>query len=250
MRLYNQLDRWSLRTANRVMTSCASFATQLENKNVRPDLIRVQHMPVRPFNAVSPGRISALRAELGLEDHVKVLLSIGRLSHEKGHADLIREFPQIRRRNQDIPLRLVLVGEGPERAGIEALCRELNLSDAVTLVGQQDDVNPYYAIADLFVLPSHSEGSPNVLLEAMAARVPVVATAVGGIPEIVTHEREALLVRKQNGPDLADAVTRLLNDPLLRERLVRSGLEVVAAKTPEAYFRSIVSVFQDTLRTS
>ena len=215
---------------------------------MHPDRIRVQHMPIRPFTPVSSARISALRRELGLDDHVKVLLSVGRLSHEKGHADLIREFPEILRRNKDIPLRLVLVGEGPERDRIEALCRQLGLTEAVTLTGQQDDVSPFYAIADVFVLPSHSEGSPNVLLEAMAAGVPVVATAVGGIPEIVTSERDGLLVRKKDGQDLADAITRLLTDKALRERLVGSAIDVISKKTPEAYFRSIVSVFQDILR--
>src|SRR5258708_7250490 len=120
----------------------------------------------------------------------------------------------------DLPLRLVLVGEGPERPRIERLLRSLNLTDFITLAGQQDDISPYYGIADVFLLPSLSEGCPNVLLEAMAAGVPVVATEVGGIPEVVTNLRDAILVKKRDMEGLAFATAELLKDRQLRERLV------------------------------
>jgi glycosyltransferase involved in cell wall biosynthesis len=143
----------------------------------------------------------------------------------------------------DLPLRLVLVGEGPERPRIEELCRELNLTDFVTLAGQQDDINPYYGIADVFLLPSHSEGCPNVLLEAMAAGVPVVATAVGGVPEVATNGKDAILVKKCDRDGLALATFELLRNWQLRERLVSCAREIVSRKSPGAYFQSVSSVF-------
>jgi glycosyltransferase involved in cell wall biosynthesis len=118
----------------------------------------------------------------------------------------------------------------------------------VTLAGHQNIVDPYYAIADAFVLPSHSEGSPNVLLEAMAAGVPVVATAVGGVPEIVSSGKNALLVVRGDTVGLAFAVTQLLIDQALRDRLVSSARDTVFHKTPGAYFQSIVSVFNEALQ--
>jgi glycosyltransferase involved in cell wall biosynthesis len=142
-----------------------------------------------------------------------------------------------------------LVGEGPERARIEQLCRSLNLADSVTLVGQQNDTSPYYGIADVFLLPSHSEGCPNVLLEAMAAGVPVVATAVGGIPEVVTHGRDALLMQKHDQAGLAQATVDLLKNQQLRDRLVSSASEIIARKTPESYFKSIASIFNQACAT-
>jgi glycosyltransferase involved in cell wall biosynthesis len=243
MRIYNQLDRWSLQMADRVLTSSAAFVEELAGKNVQRNHIRVQHMPVRPFAPVSEKQKSELRHRLGFDNRSRVLLCVGRLSHEKGHADLVRAFPTMRELTGDSALRLVLVGEGPERPRIEELCRSLNLSDVVTLVGQQDDINPYYAIADVFLLPSHSEGCPNVLLEAMAAGVPVVATAVGGVPEVVTNGRDGILVEKNDRAGLASATAQLLRDRELRDRLVSFAGEVVSRKTPEAYFKSITSVF-------
>ena len=247
MRIYNQLDRWSLPIADRVMTSSAAFVQELQRGNVHPNRVHVQHMPIRPLKLVSEQRITALRYQLGLDAQTRVLLSIGRLSREKGHAELIRVFAKMRECPSAQPLRLVLVGEGPERLRIEKLCRKLKLTEFVTLTGHQDIVDPYYAIADVFVLPSHSEGSPNVLLEAMAAGVPVVATAVGGIPEIASSGRNALLVMRGDTVGLAFAITQLLTDQALRDRLVSAAGETVSRRTPGAYFQSIVSVFHEAL---
>jgi len=245
MRVYNQLDWWSLQTADEVLTSSEAFVEELERKNVHPDHIHVQHMPIRPFAPVSEERKSELRQQLGFNALTRVLLCVGRLSHEKGHADLVQAFPKILELAGDSPLRLVLVGEGPERLRLEELCRGLNLTDVVIFAGQQDDIDPYFGIADVFLLPSLSEGCPNVLLEAMAAGVPVVATAVGGVPELVTSGRDAILVKKHDWAGLASATAQLLRDRQLRDRLVFFAHEIVSRKTPEAYFKSIVSIFNE-----
>jgi len=243
MRIYNQLDRWSLRTANQVFTSSAAFIAELERSNVQRDHIHVQHMPIRPFAPVPEKQKSELRRQLGLDDATRVLLSVGRLSREKGHADLIQAVPKIMDLAGNSPLHLIIVGEGSERPRIEELCRNLRLTDVVILTGQQENINPYYSIADVFLLPSHSEGCPNVLLEAMAAGVPVVATKVGGIPEVVTNGRDAILVNKHDPAGLAAATAKILQDRELRAHLVTFAREIVARKTPEAYFKSIASVF-------
>jgi glycosyltransferase involved in cell wall biosynthesis len=243
MRAYNQLDRWSLPVAERVLTSSGAFAKELERNKVRSDRIHVQHMPIRPVQPVPQERSCELRHKLGLDSRTRVLLSVGRLSQEKGHADLVRALPKMRELAAGAPLHLVLVGEGPERSRIEKLSRSLGLADAVTLTGHQNDVDSYYAIADVFVLPSHSEGSPNVLLEAMSAGVPVVATAVGGIPEILSDGDNALLVKKNDVAGLASATARVLRDANLRDRLIPSARASVSRKTPEAYFQSMKSIF-------
>ena len=144
-------------------------------------------------------------------------------------------------------LRLVLVGEGRERPRIEAACRRLGVAGMVTLVGHQDDVQPYYGIADVFVLPSHSEGSPNVLLEAMAAGLPVVATSVGGVPELAVNGRDAILVDKGDISGLAAAIDRILADTHLSEHLACAARGVLSRNKPEAYFRSILAAFQEVL---
>lgn len=244
MRIYNHLDRWSLRMANQVLTSSAAFIGELERSHVQRDHIHVQHMPIRPFVPVPEKQKAELRRRLGLDQGTRVLLTVGRLSREKGHLDLVQAFSRTISLACHSRLRLVIVGDGPERPRIERCCQDLGLAGLVTLTGQQEDVNPYYSIADVFVLPSHSEGCPNVLLEAMAAGVPVVATEAGGIPETVTNGKDAILVKTQDRDGLASATARILKDADLRDRLISAAREVVTRKTPEAYFKSIASVFR------
>jgi len=243
VRAYNQLDRWSLPKANRVLTSSGAFVGELVRMNVQANRIHVQHMPIRPFAGVSEKEKRELRKRIGCNDQTRILLSVGRLSYEKGHTDLVRSFPKIRDLVGGLQLQLLIVGEGPERPRIEKLCRSLDLSSVVTLVGQQHPIEPYYAIADLFLLPSLSEGCPNVVLEAMAAGVPVVATAVGGLPEIATNRRDAILVEKHDEAALASAAAELLKNRELRDRVVSCAHEIVSRKIPESFFRSITCVF-------
>jgi L-malate glycosyltransferase len=243
----NQLDRWSLRAADRVLTVCQPFAEELESRGVRANHIRVQHMPVRPFGVVDSDRKDKLRAQLGIAESTMVVLSVGRLSKEKGHEDLIRAFRTFLRQTPNISARLVLVGDGPERSRLMSLCERFKLGEDVMFVGHQDDVSPYYSVADLFVLPSHIEGSPMALLEAMAAGVPVIATDAGGVSELASHEMDALLVRKHDIAALSGAISRMLENADLRERLRSSARKVVLLHTPSEYYRSVVSVFDEAL---
>ena len=115
-----------------------------------------------------------------------------RCPFEKGYIDLIQAAGALLARTPE--WRLVLAGEGPEKVRlVDAIARH-GLQHNVLLVGHQPSLHEFYALADMVALPSHSEGSPNVLLEAMAAGLPIAATAVGGIPEIATHQETALLV--------------------------------------------------------
>lgn len=246
-RLYNEVDRFSLPHADRVVTVCNDFAQQLQRKGVSAARLRVIRNPIRPAPPSSELERTRARNQLGLAG-ARVLLSVGRLSLEKGHADLLRAFARIRKRQGPaFGSRLVIVGDGPERQNLQALSSELKLEDAVRFAGYQADVAQYYAAADVFVLPSHSEGSPNVLLEAMAAHVAVVATAVGGVPEILSDQVNALLVPKQDEEELANAIERLLNDSRLAQQLATKGKDVVAQHDPQVYFRAILGVFQEAM---
>lgn len=244
VRIYNQLDRWSLRAADCVMTVCQPFADELQSRGVSPGRLHVQPVPLRPFPPVAHEQIASLRRELGISDDVRVVLSVGRLSREKGHADLIRSFHELRHQKPAMALHLVLVGDGPERRRLISLSKRLNVGAEVTLVGHQDNVARYYALADAFVLPSHSEGSPNVLLEAMSMGVPVVATSVGGIPELVIPETDALLVEKGDLHGLAAALSRILEDRQLHENLKRAAQQSVMRHTAQAYYRAIAEIFR------
>lgn len=177
MRCYNQLDRWSLPGAHHVVTVCRQFADDLVMRGVSAERITVQHNSIKPFPPADLTKAEELRKKFPASS--QILLSVGRLSHEKGHVDLITALGIVRRKWPSDDFHLVLAGEGPARAEIEKRRDEEGLASHVTLVGLQHDIQPYYSIADLVVMPSHSEGSPNALLEAMIAGTPVVATRAG-----------------------------------------------------------------------
>ena len=110
------------------------------------------------------------------------------------------------------------------------------------------DVQPFYAIADVFALPSHTEGSPNVLLEAMAANLPIVATAVGGVPEMVANNESALLVPPGDPKHLASAIANLLTDKDLAQRLARKAAMLVDIQhSPERYVQSLIEIYSEVI---
>lgn len=247
MRIYNQLDRWSLPAASKVVAVCRPFASALEEIGVRPERIVIQHNSVTTFYPASHKEVLEVRQTLGISEDTQVVLCVGRLSREKAQADLIEAAALLRRENSQRKIRFIVAGEGPDQQMLKDLARSLLVEDWFIFSGHIPDLKPYYTLANLLVLPSHTEGSPNVLLEAMAAGLPIVATAVGGVPEVATNEKEALLVEKQNPVALAGAMERLLGDADLQSRLAEAARQRISAYTPEAYCDSILSVYQSCL---
>jgi glycosyltransferase involved in cell wall biosynthesis len=179
------------------------------------------------------------------------LVAIGRLSAEKGHRYLLTAVNLLRQIRPELRFRVVLVGDGPERARLQRQTADLGIADLVEFAGHESDPLPYYAAADVFVLPSLTEGSPLALLEAMMARVPVIATRVGGIPETVTDERSALLVPAEDAPALAKAMERLLTDRALAAHLEANAYQDVTTRhTPEAYATALVELYRALLLRS
>lgn len=158
------------------------------------------------------------------------IVCVGRLIHIKGQAFLIEAVAELRNRGLDA--RLTLVGAGPKRADLERLVNHLGIHDRVVFTGAvgQDEIQSIYRSADVFCLPSLAEGLPVVFMEAMALRIPVVASRIMGVPELVEHDRTGLLVTPARLDLLADALARLLRDPTLRERLASEGRKKVLAE--------------------
>ena len=252
MRLYNQLDRWSLPRADRVITVCQAFASELESKRgVARDRIIVQHNSSRPAPRVSDQEVAALRRALSIGEDERIVLAVGRLSREKAHADLLKAFRLMRDAHLELNLRLVIAGEGPERANLERLAESLGIKKQVIFAGQVNNVQTFYAAADILVNPSHSEGSPYVLLEAMAAGVPIVATAVGGVPEILTNNENALLVNPNDYEELASTLVRLLKDSDLADRLrAASTTRLTTQFSPKAYAQSMIVAYWELIHTN
>ena len=249
-RAYTQLDRWSLRRAYRVVTVCGPFADDLARRGVRRDKITILHNAVKPFVAPLQEEIQELRRELGAAQQEAVILSVGRLSYEKGHADLVRAAAALKAASGAPRFRVVVVGDGPERESLAGLAARLGIREQITFAGFQRDTRPYYALATMVAVPSHSEGSPNVVLEAMAAGLPIVANRVGGVPEILEHGVTGIMVPARNPDALAEAMLRILSDPELRLRLgAAARAQAESDYTPEAYRRALVEFYQQTLKS-
>jgi len=245
MRMYNQLDRWSLQKASHLVTVCGPFREQLESRGIPSERITVRHNAVNPFARPSANAVEAARKSIACSRKTPLLVMVSRLSHEKGHIDVLDALAILKRNG--VVFHLVVVGEGFERGAIERAREDLGLMEDVTLTGHQDDVRPYLAMAALYLMPSHSEGSPNSLLEAMTAGVPCVASNVGGIPEIMTNESTGLLTPPRDPEALAAAIGRLLSNPALAASLAANALAETRRFSPDAYHAALVRIYQTVL---
>jgi len=250
VRAYNHLDRLSLPAADQVVTVCNAFASDLQRIGISGERIVVRHNMVLPFVPSMPEEVADLRRLWGIAAHSLILLSVGRLSREKGHSDLIDAINVLRAMPIRSTFHLVIVGDGPERKAIRQKIDQLGLGDLATLTGQQHNMRPYYSMADIVVLPSHSEGSPNVLLEAMAARIPTVATNVGGVLEIAKHGQTTLIVERKKPEAIAEALYQLIKDEPLRRQLGQAGALCIAQYDPEHYCDFMIEVHRCLLRNA
>lgn len=164
------------------------------------------------------------RAELGIGGREPVVMTVGRLSPEKDQAGLVKAMAMVP------AARLVLVGDGPEAPALARAAHELGLAQRVILTGARRDVDRLLCAADVFALSSLSEGVSIAALEAMAAGLPVVATRVGGNPEIVEHGVTGLLVEPARPDELAGALTRLLAEPGTAAAMGRAGRRLAEEK--------------------
>ncbi len=217
------LDRQASRFVDRFIGVSQAAARFLrETKGIPGDKIVVIRNG-RDLTSVMPPKseeTAKARAELGLRNEQMVLL-LGRLAKEKGHALLLDALKALGPRRPS--LIAMFAGVGPLEAELKAQCEAAGLSGRVHFLGYRQDLQRLLAAADLVVLPSLSEGLPLAAVEALAAGRPIIATDVGGTPEVVLDGQTGLLIPSNNSAALADAMHRILSDPALGLRLGRNG---------------------------
>lgn len=152
------------------------------------------------------------------------IICVGRLSWEKAHDLTLKAWPKVKKEFPEA--KLFFVGEGPEREKIEKQIKEMNLADSVTLTGNlpHTQVLEELSKSEVFICPSLAEGLGNVFIEAQAAGVTPIGTRVGGIPDVIKHEENGLLIEPKNSEQIASAIIRLLKDKELNKRLRTKGL--------------------------
>jgi glycosyltransferase involved in cell wall biosynthesis len=158
---------------------------------------------------------------LGIPNGAFTVGWIGRMTGVKRTDDVLHAFRALRERG--ITAKLCLVGDGPDRDGMERRAHDLGLMRDALFLGYQENVAPYYAAFDAFVLPSGNEGTPVTTIEALAAGRPVVATRVGGVPDVVRDGEDGFLVNPGDVTALGDRLATLAQDESLRERMGAAG---------------------------
>ncbi|MBI2889339.1 MAG: glycosyltransferase family 4 protein [Nitrospirae bacterium] len=200
-------------------------------------------------------RGGGLRISHGFSKEAPAVAYFGNLIPRKGALHLVEAAPHILRRHPEA--RVFIVGDAPVgdpgdyRRRLQHRAAELSLGPAVRFIGAVPDIGPYLSRTAVAVVPSEQEPFGRVLIEAMAAGVPVVATRVGGIPEIVTDGENGLLVPPANPEKIAEAVCALLDDPTLRQRLARAGRETVRRRfAAPTIARQVERVVLDVLESA
>ena len=231
-----RLQRLAYRCATKVVANSAAARTALEQEGLASGSI-----------AVIPNGVEAPRFASRSEDQraaVRTVITVANLRPEKSHETLIgaaallaAEFPDV---------RFQIVGNGPRREALESLVRARSLDRTVEFLGHREDVPQLLAAADVFVLPSRSEAFPNGAIEAMAAGLPVVASSVGGLLDLIEPERTGLLVAPEDPDALATALRRIFTDRALAARLGRSA----RAHVHQRYsFERMVASFEELYLT-
>ena len=255
---FRQLERWLARTTT---------ALVVVSPEVRDELVELGIAPAKKFVVVRLGielaeRVGAhdgrveQRRLLGIRPDRFVVGWIGRMTEVKRTDHVLRTFRQLRQSGVDACL--CLVGDGPDRPALERRAKELGIMRDTLFLGFQKDVGPFYAAFDALLLPSISEGTPVSAIEALAAGRPVVATRVGGVPDVVRDGEDGLLVEPGAIDDLAERLARLARDPVLRERMGTSGRERVVGRygvgrlvdEMDVLYRALLEASSSSSRTS
>ncbi len=245
-RVVTRLEFATLRDCDHVITVSEQQRRTLLDLGFSPERVSVvrpgiPYLASEGLHAATPQERQEARRRWGIAPNAYVITAVGRLSTEKRFDLFLRACALLA---EKIPeARFLLVGGGKQEDNLKALCRDLGLEGRVVFTGLTRDMASVYAATDLLMLTSDTEGTPHVLLEAMGSGIPVVSTAVGGVPEFVTDGESGLLVPPGNPQALAEAVMKVYCNPQLAGRLVRVGREVAAQFTVERMAGGVAQVY-------
>lgn len=228
------LQRQAYRAATKVVANSQAARQMLEQEGLAPASIAV--IP----NGVDPAAFGGRRPPA----RIRTIVTVANLRPEKNHETLIAAAGTLLREYPD--LRFQFVGGGPQRAELEALVRAKGLTHAIEFLGHREDVPALLAAADAYVLPSRSEAFPNGAIEAMAAGLPVVASAVGGLLDLIEDGDTGLLVSPGEPDAFAAALRRLVADPAAAGALGQRARQAVLQRFP---FDRMIAAFEDLYLT-
>jgi glycosyltransferase involved in cell wall biosynthesis len=243
--VYYALDRMSLRRYERVLCVSQDLVEDCRRAGVKADRCVLLENGIDTEDFRRSRGIAEAKRLLGVPTDRVLIGAAGRLSREKGFETLILAADALIRAGQNVELRIA--GEGDQAAKLDRVIRSLGRSSRIRLLGYQADLRTFYEALDLFALSSVREGLPNVLLEALAYEIPVVATAVNGIPSLVDRHRCGLLVEPGSAKALAAGLAALIAEPGRRHELGRRGRLAAETQYSFATRMDVVSGIYDDL---
>lgn len=243
LRLYQALAYRFLRKADLIMTVCSQQKDLLEQKKIDSNRIIVLPNGIDTEIFQPNDGSSRMREIWKIPNDQMVVGFMGRLNKQKNIPLLLEAFGEVLK--QEPSIHLMIAGEGPLRGKLERQVAEKGFSQQVHFLGFLTDTVPFYEAIDIFAQASDIEGMPNAVLEAMALGKPVVATAVGGVPELIQDGEEGILVEKGSAEGLARAVLKLIQKAELRKRMGKKGREKVVNRFSfDARVRKLEEIYE------
>lgn len=242
LRLYEHLDAFVLKFADKVVAVSDDIKAGMVKRGFRPGQVNVIHNGIDTDLFADRVLKKDLRRELGINNDDIVVSIVGRLAKEKGIEIFLDAAKIVLNSKKDV--RFLIVGDGPLNGDLKSRAQELDLGDRVIFTGNREDMPQIYSITDILVNSSYIEGLPMTILEAMAAKVPIIATKVGAVPKVILNEHNGILLEPGNAESLAKEICDLIERPDKRKSLAEAayrdvrekwGVGVMAANYREVY---------------
>ena len=234
-----------LRFADKVVAVSNPLKELLVHRGVNPSTIEVIQNAVDSKELKPDLKAEEVRGMHGILKDDIVVGVVGRFGPEKGQAVFLQALTLLKKRM--VKIKALLIGDGSEKERLIEYCHDHELIDYVIFTGYQENIANYYQIMDLLVIPSFSEGLPNVLLEAMAMGIPVVATAVGGITEVV-EKTSGELVTAGDVEEMSRSIELIIMDEKLRSSMSKKARKkVLSLFSAENRANQIIRLYQNIL---
>ncbi len=245
--LYNRLDQIALRFSDKIIAVSEQIKNDLERSGIRRSKITVIQNAVQTTHKTENYEENRRkkRLDLTIKDEEFIVGYVGRLSDEKGAQYLIEAGMLLM--ETGMPCKILIIGDGPKRKELEDMVKMKGLEDNIIFTGFQTNIEEWMPVLDIFILPSLTEGTPMALLEAMAFGLPVVASDVGGIPEIIDSGENGILVPAANPDKIKEAISTICKDNCFRTKLSEMAKKTIRSKfNINEWINKIESVYIET----
>ncbi|MFC1863340.1 glycosyltransferase family 4 protein [Thermodesulfobacteriota bacterium] len=222
MKLYEKLDKWSLKSFAHVVLVSPQLVKDVRNNGLSPQKTSLIRNGVYLSPCIKESARKKIRSEFGFKDSDKLIIRVGRLVQSKGNLNLLEAFSQVIR---NFEAQLLFVGEGEELDLLLKKAGHLGVQNNITFTGFRDDISELLCAADIFVISSHKEGLPIVLIEAMAAKKAIITTEVGAIGSVIKNGENGWLVQPGQIEPLAEALIQALSNPKESQRRAENAYQ-------------------------